>query len=224
MTTREAVLHTFELEYFQDDLIVVLMNTVSDTEHIEMRTHGFTRDGIPEARDIVRIDLVGGFALQKVSSNGTYFRTILNMDLKIEFVPPTLINFISRQLLGSGFKLYRKIVASAASGDEDFSKALQGPLYVRVQEGFKSHNKGKEIKAADDEKSKDEIGEGDAVEPAEAHKAVINHAFLSEIKEDDTQQVIHLEVDQSMNNFPSCQFPGPCHVNNLCCSPSPKEE
>lgn len=28
MTTREAVLHTFELEYFQDDLIVVLMNTV----------------------------------------------------------------------------------------------------------------------------------------------------------------------------------------------------
>lgn len=42
-----------------------------------MRTHGFTRDGIPEARDIVRIDLVGGFALQKVSSNGTYFRYVV---------------------------------------------------------------------------------------------------------------------------------------------------
>lgn len=117
-----------------------------------------------------------------------------------------------------------QIVTSAASGDEDFGKALQGPLYVRVREGFNSHNRGKEIKAADDEKSKDEIGEDNAVEPAEADKAVINHAFLSEIKEEDTQEVIHLEVDQSTNNFPRCQFPEPRHVNNASCSPSPKEE
>lgn len=36
-------------------------------------------------------------------------RTIANMDIKLDFVPPSLINFISRQLVGSGFRLYQKV-------------------------------------------------------------------------------------------------------------------
>lgn len=36
-------------------------------------------------------------------------RTIANMDIKLDFVPPAFINFVSRQLIGSGFKLYKKV-------------------------------------------------------------------------------------------------------------------
>jgi len=35
---------------------------------------GFNDDAIPEAKDVVRVDLVGGFALQKVTSERSYFR------------------------------------------------------------------------------------------------------------------------------------------------------
>ena len=31
------------------------------------------------------------------------------MDVKLDFVPPALINFVSRQILGSGFMLYKKV-------------------------------------------------------------------------------------------------------------------
>lgn len=47
---------------------------IPDSEKIDISTHGFPKDGIPEAKDIVRIDAVGGFALQKVDSNRSYFR------------------------------------------------------------------------------------------------------------------------------------------------------
>lgn len=47
---------------------------ISDSETIERHTHGFTRDGIPDAEDVVRIDVVGGFALQKVTADRSYFR------------------------------------------------------------------------------------------------------------------------------------------------------
>ncbi|KAL3536007.1 hypothetical protein ACH5RR_004468 [Cinchona calisaya] len=134
LSTREAVVHYFEFEYLQDDLVIVLLNSISDLESIDRTTHGFTRDGIPDGQDVVRIDGVGGFALQKVSANRSYFRTIANVDVKLDFVPPSLINFISRQIVGSGFKLYKKEVASVAKGHEDFAKALNDPLYARIRQ------------------------------------------------------------------------------------------
>ncbi|XP_077226285.1 polyketide cyclase/dehydrase/lipid transport superfamily protein [Tasmannia lanceolata] len=146
LAAREAVVEFFLLEYIEDDLVIVLMNTVSDTELCDIQTHGFYGDVIPEAKDMVRIELVGGFALQKVNSNKSYFRTIMNIDIKIDFVPPTLINFISRQLIGSGFKLYQKAVTSVANGDEEFSKALEGPMYARLRESLKASNKDKDSK------------------------------------------------------------------------------
>lgn len=112
LSTREALIHYFEFEYLQDDLIIVLWNTVgiyryitlskfcfllcfsgvrivemclkqtflstqiSDLESIDKSTHGFTQDGIPDAKDVVRIDIVGGLALQKVSANRSYFRLV----------------------------------------------------------------------------------------------------------------------------------------------------
>ncbi|CAO2820228.1 unnamed protein product [Amaranthus hypochondriacus] len=140
LSTREALLHYFEFEYLEGDLLVVLLNTIPDPDNIQMETHGFTNEGIPKADNTVRIDIVGGFALQKVTENRSYFRTIGNLDIKLDFVPPSLINFISRQLIGSGFRFYKKTVASVSNGDEDFSKALNDPLYSRIREAVYSND------------------------------------------------------------------------------------
>lgn len=132
LSSREAVVHYYLFEYFQDDLIVVLTNSVPESKSIN-------NEKIPEEKDAVRVDLVGGFALQKVTSERSYFRTIANMDIKVDFVPPSLINFISRQLIGNGFRLYQKVVASVMSSDkEEFSKALGDPLYARIREALYS--------------------------------------------------------------------------------------
>ncbi|KAF5473964.1 hypothetical protein F2P56_005910 [Juglans regia] len=140
LSTREAIVHYFMFEYFQDDLIVVLLNTISDLESIDISTHGFTNEVIPEANGVVRIDVVGGFALQKVTSERSYFRTIANMDIKLDFVPPSLINFISRQLIGNGFRLYQKVVSSMSKTDKDFIDALGDPLYTKIREALYSPN------------------------------------------------------------------------------------
>ncbi|KAL0346941.1 UNVERIFIED_CONTAM: hypothetical protein Scaly_1710100 [Sesamum calycinum] len=140
LLVREVLVHSFAFEYLQDGLVVVLLNSISNSETIDRSTHGFTSDGIPDPEDVVRIDLVGGFALQKVSATRSYFRTIANMDIKLDFVPPAFINFISRQLIGSGFKLYKKEVASVSKGGEKFHEALKDPLYIRMHESLYSKN------------------------------------------------------------------------------------
>ncbi|XP_015165485.1 uncharacterized protein [Solanum tuberosum] len=138
LSAREAVVHLFAFEYFQDGLIVVVANTISDLDSVDRSTHCYSKDEIPDVQDVVRVDLVGGFALQKVTDNRSYFRTIGNLDIKLDFIPPALINFVARQLVGGGFKLFKKEVASVAKGDEDFSKALKDPLYARIREALYS--------------------------------------------------------------------------------------
>ncbi|KAH0721139.1 hypothetical protein KY290_006057 [Solanum tuberosum] len=138
LSAREAVVHLFAFEYFQDGLIVVVANTISDLDSVDRSTHCYSKDEIPNVQDVVRVDLVGGFALQKVTDNRSYFRTIGNLDVKLDFIPSALINFVARQLIGGGFKLYKKEVASVAKGDEDFSKALKDPLYARIREALYS--------------------------------------------------------------------------------------
>ncbi|TVU24886.1 hypothetical protein EJB05_27350 [Eragrostis curvula] len=143
VSEREALLHYFELEYLKEDVVIVIMKTISDLDNINTRTHGFNRDGIPEAGDTVRIDVFGGFVLQRITKEKSFFRAIANMDIKLDFVPPWLINFISRQLIGSGHKLYQKAVSTVASCDEDYKKALRAPLYVRIREHQDFDNKAK---------------------------------------------------------------------------------
>ncbi|CAH9068359.1 unnamed protein product [Cuscuta epithymum] len=93
--------------------------------------------------------------MQKVSTNRSYFR-IANMDIKLDFVPPALINFFSRQLIGSGFKLYKKEVASVSIGDEDFSKALKGLQYNRIREALYSDSKSNgDFEVQDQDKNND---------------------------------------------------------------------
>ncbi|KAK4767505.1 hypothetical protein SAY86_015255 [Trapa natans] len=148
LSVREALVQFFEFDYFQDDLIIVLMNTINEAESIDRSTHDYTNDMIPEANDVVRIDIVGGFALQKVTASRSYFRTIANMDLKLDFVPPSLINFISRQLIGSGFRLYQKAVASVYISDEEYKNALGDRLYGRIRDAL-SHTEEQNVKLED---------------------------------------------------------------------------
>lgn len=150
VSEREAILHYFELEYLKEDVVIVIMKTLSDLDAIDVRTHGFSRDGIPEAGDTVRIDVFGGFVLQRITKERSFFRAIANMDIKLDFVPPWLINFMSRQLIGSGHKLYQKAVSTVASHDDDYRKALRGPLYVRIREYQDSDDKAK-VAAATEE-------------------------------------------------------------------------
>ncbi|KAK4392017.1 hypothetical protein Sango_1979500 [Sesamum angolense] len=179
LSSREALIHYFAFEYFQDDLVVVLLNSISDTETIDTSTHGFTRDGIPDAEEVVRIDVVGGFALQKVTANRSYFRTIASMDIKLDFVPPAIINFISRQLIGSGFKLYKKEVASVSKGDEKFCEALKEPLYARIREALYSGNTSLNLENLERgtsimvEESREALGDDDAKENSRCDDPIV---------------------------------------------------
>ncbi|XP_019705109.1 uncharacterized protein [Elaeis guineensis] len=198
VSDREALLHYFEIEYLKEDLILVLINTISESEHIDISTHGFSIDGIPEAKDIVRVDLVGGFILQKASANRSYFRAIANMDIKLDFVPPSLINFISRQLLGSGYKLYQKAVGSVATSDDDYRRALEGPMYTQVREGLDLHNKFKTgLVGTIGDKPTGLIPAEHTVKTTVERTPVTESSFVSEIVEEEAEQHQCLELDQA---------------------------
>ncbi|CAA6658449.1 unnamed protein product [Spirodela intermedia] len=53
--------------------------------------------------------------------------------MKLDFMPPSLINFISRQLIGNGHKLYQKAIASVVASNGDYRDALKRQLYARLR-------------------------------------------------------------------------------------------
>ncbi|KAL6138270.1 hypothetical protein ACLB2K_063553 [Fragaria x ananassa] len=123
-------------------VLLVNCDFISDFEGIE---DGLKNEATDVAKDVVRIDVVGGFALQKVTEDRSYLRTIANMDIKMDLIPPSLINFVSRQLIGNGFRLYQKVVSLKLNRDEDYSKALRGPLYSRIREALSSLHESKRL-------------------------------------------------------------------------------
>ncbi|OEL32166.1 hypothetical protein BAE44_0006814 [Dichanthelium oligosanthes] len=209
VSEREALLHYFELEYLKEDVVII-----SDLDNINIQTHGFNRDGIPEAGDTVRIDVFGGFVLQRITKEKSFFRAIANMDIKLDFVPPWLINFISRQLIGSGHKLYQKVsgwqqfahfsyvlhidfiesqcvaVSTVATCDEDYKRALRGPLYVRIREYQDSDDKAKVTS------TKENATEVPPDNPIVQNRlAVTNTTSNSEIVEEESEQNTSVKVD-----------------------------
>ncbi|MCO5605026.1 hypothetical protein L7F22_059203 [Adiantum nelumboides] len=67
-------------------------------------------------------------------------RTVVNIDMKLDLVPPWLINFISRQLTGLGFKLFQKTLISINKGEgssKHFQTLLETePMYKRIRKGL----------------------------------------------------------------------------------------
>ncbi|KAF2556862.1 hypothetical protein F2Q68_00017918 [Brassica cretica] len=132
MANREAILHFFLFEYFKDGLVIILLNSISAPE-----VENFEKKGVYEAADAVRVDLVGGVAIQKVSSERSYLRYISEIDIKLDLVPPSLINLVSRQLLGNGFKLFKKTIGSVAKSD-DYRRVLADPLCTMIRQALYS--------------------------------------------------------------------------------------
>ncbi|KAL5720731.1 hypothetical protein ACHQM5_013371 [Ranunculus cassubicifolius] len=136
LSQREVVFDYFEMEYLEDGLVIVLLNSVSDTD-VDKYMEEFKKFELPNSKDSVRMDLkVGGFAMKKITSNRSYFRLVGNLDLKLDFIPPWLLNFILRQLFGGACKLFQKTVVSLAKNDEDFHTALEDPLFLRIRENL----------------------------------------------------------------------------------------
>ncbi|MCO5605025.1 hypothetical protein L7F22_059202 [Adiantum nelumboides] len=72
LAAREVLMCAFELEVFDEELILVLLHSFPDTEE---SLCGHKPSEIPEALpDVVRMELAGGFAMQKIASGQSYFR------------------------------------------------------------------------------------------------------------------------------------------------------
>ncbi|CAK9265257.1 unnamed protein product [Sphagnum jensenii] len=131
LAMREVLLSEYELEYFEEDLIVVMY--ASFPEEPDETLDGISATDVPKIEpNVVRMDLAGGFAMQKIGPNRMFFRLICDLDMKLDFVPPWLINFIARQLVGHGHKLYQKAISSVkGSAFEDLLETE--PMYARVK-------------------------------------------------------------------------------------------
>ncbi|BBN04023.1 hypothetical protein MPTK1_3g01230 [Marchantia polymorpha subsp. ruderalis] len=140
VSPREIVMSSFELEYFEEDIIIVLLESAPDADEINEKLHGFSADDLPAPCQNVRMNLCGGFIMQKMNADQFFFRTIADLDMKLDFVPPMIINFISRQLAGQGLKLYQKLITAVGHGTGSgkvFQPLLKTePLYDRVKEGL----------------------------------------------------------------------------------------
>lgn len=195
LAAREVLMYAFELEVFDEELIIVLLHSVPDTPSPEQIINGLKPSEVPDASpNVVRMELAGGFALQRLSSDQSYFRTVANLDIKLEFIPPWLINFISRQLIGLGFKLYQKILISI-SNEERSSRHFQDlietePMYARIEAGLQARKAkgGKEMTLLKDAAQKRPCS-GDApivtksskLEEKEAHSSKDMPSSLTEI-------------------------------------------
>ncbi|KAJ7546653.1 hypothetical protein O6H91_08G049100 [Diphasiastrum complanatum] len=158
LAAREVLMTAFELEYFEQDLILVLLGTASNSTQVDVLTSGLSPDDIPPAeQNVVRMDVAGGYVLQKMTSDKSYFRTVLDLDIKLDFVPPWLINFISRQLVGLGYKLFQKTILSTTSGKaggKSFQLYMEKEaLYRRIKIGLQAHNQTPEMPLILDEES-----------------------------------------------------------------------
>jgi hypothetical protein len=70
---REVILSAFELEYFDEGLVAILYNTAPEVP--DAKVDGIRSDQIPALQsNAVRMDLNGGFVLQKIGHNCSFFR------------------------------------------------------------------------------------------------------------------------------------------------------
>ncbi|KAL9254853.1 hypothetical protein AKJ16_DCAP11322 [Drosera capensis] len=155
LSDREILLHHSVLEHYEDDLVVLLMNSVTGKEEFCNETDGFTNDEIPKPTKALRIDLIGGIVFQKVSETKTFLRLILNADLKINFVPQAVVNFITGKLSGTAFKLYDKWVTKISQEEGNDSRIMENPVCERIRDALypnRSPNKamGTDVSSHDD--------------------------------------------------------------------------
>lgn len=59
------------------------------------RNHdGFLKDAIPDKKDFIRIDVLGGIAIQKVSASRSYFRLVYSFNIFLSLFVLREVSFI----------------------------------------------------------------------------------------------------------------------------------
>ncbi|CAM6067209.1 unnamed protein product [Sphagnum tenellum] len=131
LAVREILLSEYELEYFEENLIVVMYSSAPDKP--DEKLDGFSVSDVPRVEpSVVRMDVTGGFAMQKIGPDRMFFRLVCDLDMKLDFVPPWLINFIARQLVGHGHKLYQKAISSV-KGSAFENRLEMEAMYLRIK-------------------------------------------------------------------------------------------
>ncbi|EFJ09118.1 hypothetical protein SELMODRAFT_428364 [Selaginella moellendorffii] len=127
--TREMLVTSFELELPELDAVVP-----QEAETIVKETiHGFNASHLPPPKEgVIRMEANGGFILQKISDEKCYIRAVIHLDLKLDLVPTWVINFLGRQVVGHGFRLYLKTVSSVKESKVFQECIRQQPLYSHI--------------------------------------------------------------------------------------------
>ncbi|EFJ08798.1 hypothetical protein SELMODRAFT_428578 [Selaginella moellendorffii] len=95
--------------------------------------HGFNASHLPPPKEgVIRMEANGRFILQKISDEKCYIRAVIHLDLKLDLVPTWVINFLGRQVVGHGFRLYLKTVSSVKESKVFQECIRQQPLYSRI--------------------------------------------------------------------------------------------
>ncbi|KAL9261541.1 hypothetical protein AKJ16_DCAP19495 [Drosera capensis] len=164
LSDREILLHYSVLEQYEDDLVILLVTSVSGKEEFCKDTDGFTNDDLPKPNKALRADINGGMVLQKVSETKTFLRWIsseilmtevfkdaykkfhinsrtstrvtLNADLKVNFVPAGFANFITAKLSGTAFKLYDKWVTKISQEVGNDIRIMKNPICERIRDAL----------------------------------------------------------------------------------------
>ncbi|XP_023641703.1 uncharacterized protein LOC17893254 isoform X2 [Capsella rubella] len=173
LTDREAILQFFVFEYFKDGLVIILLNS------IEVESNG-----IAEVANAVRIDFVGGVAIQKGTPERSYVRFIAEVDIKLDLVPPSLINFMSRQLLGNGFTLFKKVndvFSEQGRGCEEKELKLEANDLYMAKENETRHRENESVSC---KRYVPEIEEEDCVNGKEEYKSVPSSSSSSSVEDE----------------------------------------
>eukprot|EP00271_Cylindrocystis_brebissonii_P015727 TRINITY_DN38711_c0_g1_i1.p1 TRINITY_DN38711_c0_g1~~TRINITY_DN38711_c0_g1_i1.p1 ORF type:complete len:649 (+),score=95.95 TRINITY_DN38711_c0_g1_i1:1030-2976(+) len=137
--TREVAIAAFEMEYVNRGLVIAVMKSVPENPaDINEAETGYGPNDVPPPGSNVRMGVTGGYLLQQISPTQCFFRTISNIDMKLDMVPSWVINFLSRQLAGNGFNLLQEAVTEAVENKKGHGTVFQTlvktePMYLRVQ-------------------------------------------------------------------------------------------
>ncbi|EFJ04841.1 hypothetical protein SELMODRAFT_432043 [Selaginella moellendorffii] len=109
---------SFKLELPELDAVVGCLRTVpQEAETIVKETiHGFNASHLPPPKEgVIRMEA-----------------NVIHLDLKLDLVPTWVINFLGRQVVGHGFRLYLKTVSSVKESKVFHECIRQQPLYSRI--------------------------------------------------------------------------------------------
>lgn len=145
-STRDAAISAFALNVPERGTIIAVMNSVpARPDDIHEAEEGYGANDVPPpSSNVVRMDVKGGYVLQQIDKNRCYFRTISSIDMKVDVVPPSVINFLSRQLAGNGFILFQEAVNEAVQNKKGIGSIFQKlvatePLYRRVSASIEAY-------------------------------------------------------------------------------------